>query len=54
MQTAVKTTDWLFPNEDIIVTDNDFKNMVNDAEHSGDMTFEQFKISMSKWVKQNG
>jgi ribosomal protein S11 len=52
MTTIAKKIDWLFPEADTIVTYQDFKDMVISAERSGDMSFEQFKNSMQKWLKK--
>ncbi|MDR0811344.1 MAG: hypothetical protein LBN23_03590 [Paludibacter sp.] len=53
MATAVANINWLFPDNNVVVTTQDFQNMVYEAEHSGDMTFEQFRKSIAKWLNNN-
>ncbi|GHT12327.1 hypothetical protein AGMMS4956_06770 [Bacteroidia bacterium] len=50
---AEKNTEknWLFPDENQIVTINDFREMVREAENSGAMSFETFKEQMNVWFQ---
>ncbi|GHU79003.1 hypothetical protein FACS1894145_2210 [Bacteroidia bacterium] len=44
-----KKIDWLFPDENQVVTVEDFREMVREAENSGSMTLSEFKDKMASW-----
>ena len=40
---------WLFPNENQSVTENDFRKMVREAEQEEGMSLSQYKEKMNVW-----
>ena len=48
-----KEIDWVSPYSGVKITIEDYRNEMYTAEHSGDITNEQFQINMHKWMMQN-
>jgi len=47
--TAKKEIDWLFPNENQVVTLDDFREMVHNAEKEKGMSLSEYKAKMNVW-----
>ena len=47
-----KEIDWVSPS-DVKVTLDDYRNEMYAAEHSGDISYEQFKTNMHQWMTRN-
>jgi len=47
--TQTKKINWLFPDPDVEVTLEDYRNKIREDERSGDMTLEEFNDRHSKW-----
>ena len=51
--TQTKKINWLFPDPDTKVTEEDFEKEIRRAERSGSMTFEEFERRMNQWRQEN-
>ena len=51
--TQTKKINWLFPDPDVEVTEEDVLAEIRRAERSGSMTLEEFNERHSKWWAEN-
>ena len=51
--TQTKKINWLFPDPDVEVTEEDILAEIRRAERSGSMTLEEFNERHSKWWAEN-
>lgn len=51
--TQTKKINWLFPDPDVEVTEEDIMAEIRRAERSGSMTLEEFNERHSKWWAEN-
>ena len=51
MATATtKKINWLFPNPDVEVTLEDYRDKIREDEKSGDMSVSEFKRRLEQWL----
>ena len=54
MATATtKKINWLFPDPDIEVTEEDYRNKIREDERSGDMSVREFNHRLETWLAEN-
>ena len=51
--TKTKRINWLFPNPDVEVTLDDYRNKIREDERSGDMSVSEFKRRLESWLAEN-
>ena len=51
--TATKKINWLFPDPDVEVTLEDYRKKIHEDEHSGDMSYSEFKRRLEAWMAEN-
>lgn len=51
--TQTRKINWLFPDPDTEVTEEDFEKEIRRAERSESMTFEEFERRMNQWRQEN-
>jgi hypothetical protein len=51
--TKTKQINWLFPDPDVEVTEEDIQAEIRRAERSGSMTLEEFNERHSQWWAEN-
>ena len=51
--TATKKINWLFPDPDVEVTLEDYREKINEDELSGDMSYSEFKRRLEAWMAEN-
>ena len=51
--TATKKINWLFPDPDVEVTLEDYREKINEDEQSGDMSYSEFKRRLEAWMAEN-
>lgn len=51
--TQTKKINWLFPDPDVEVTEEDILAEIRRAERSGSMTLEEYNEKFSAWRKEN-
>lgn len=51
--TQTKKINWLFPDPDVEVTLEDYRNKIREDEKSGDMTINEFKRRLDLWLAEN-
>lgn len=48
-----KKINWLFPDSDVEVTLEDYRNKIREDERSGDMSASEFKRRLEIWLAEN-
>ena len=51
--TQTKKINWLFPDPDVEVTLEDYRNKIREDERSGDMSASEFKRKLESWLAEN-
>ena len=51
--TQTKKINWLFPDPDVEVTLEDYRNKIREDEGSGDMSITEFKRRLDIWLAEN-
>ena len=51
--TQTKKINWLFPDPDVEVTLEDYRNKIREDERSGDMSITEFKRRLDIWLAEN-
>ena len=51
--TQTKKINWLFPDPDVEVTLEDYRNKIREDERSGDMSITEFKRRLDLWLEEN-
>lgn len=51
--TKTKRINWLFPDPDTEVTEEDFERKIQEDEKSGDMSFTEFRKRIEQWRQEN-
>ncbi len=51
--TKTKKINWLFPDPDVEVTLEDYRDKIREDERSGDMSYSEFKRRLEAWMAEN-
>ena len=51
--TKTKKINWLFPDSDVEVTLEDYRNKIREDERSGDMSVREFNRRLETWLAEN-
>ena len=51
--TQTKKINWLFPDPDVEVTLEDYRNKIREDERSGDMSSTEIKRRLDLWLAEN-
>ncbi len=51
--TTTKKINWLFPDPDVEVTLEDYREKIHEDERSGDMSFSEFNRRLETWLAEN-
>lgn len=51
--TKTKKINWLFPDPDVEVTLEDYRNKIREDEKSGDMSINEFLRKLDLWLAEN-
>lgn len=51
--TKTKQINWLFPDPDVEVTLEDYRDKIREDEKSGDMSVNEFKRRLETWLAEN-
>lgn len=51
--TKTKQINWLFPDPDVEVTLEDYRDKIREDEKSGDMSVSEFKRRLETWLAEN-